>query len=354
MPAALVAQFPWWSLSDPVITFALHLRRGGLEPRLVGPELLDFIARRYPSEAVFEDLPLFRSPDAAHVPALLREALDGPGPRFAVFFDEKSFLSGAAIAANLGARVSLYSTEIPDPGQIDAAALEHAFRASKARLVIQDEDRLRGYEQATGLAFNDALLLPNASLPDVDYGQEDPGIPGIADWSRTLVLSGSIQPEHATLESVEAFLRGFPSWTLLVNGWGGQELARLRDAVRGRAEVVLNTDFLSGPQIRWIYAHCGGGVVSYFNGSYNHRHCGRASGKLYWICRHGKPVLCNDNVSIAGLVKREGLGCGLLEPGARERLERDGADMGRRALEFFQREAAEMAATLGRMFGEGN
>ncbi|MGE4265170.1 MAG: hypothetical protein AB7E46_11945 [Desulfovibrio sp.] len=368
MPAALVAQFPWWSLSDPVITFALRLERLGLCPRLVGPRQLDFIARRFPGEEIFRRLPVLWSEAAHEVPALLAQALSGPGPRFAVFFDEKSFLAGAQAAADLGARTYFYSTEIPDPGQFDAAALARAFRASRARLVIQDADRLRGYALATGFAPADPVLLPNASLPDADvpdasvsggdYGLEPVDIPGISaaegDWSRTLVLSGSIQAEHATLETVEAFLRcagaSRPGWRLLVSGWGGAVLDELRGLIRGRDEVVLNTDFLSGAQIRWVYSRCRAGVVSYFNGGYNHRHCGLASGKLFWICRAGKPVLSNDNLSIQGLVEREGLGFSLMRADSLDALDAEGEAMGARARAFFEREAAGMASTLDRMF----
>lgn len=360
MPAALVAQFPWWSLSDPVITFALRLERLGLCPRLIGPRQLDFIARRFPGEEIFRRLPVLWSEAAHEVPALLAQALSGPGPRFAVFFDEKSFLAGAQAASDLGARTYFYSTEIPDPGQFDAAALARAFRVSGARLVIQDADRLRGYTLATGFTPTNPVLLPNASLPDEDNGRESIDIPGIDDWSRTLVLSGSIQAEHATLETVEAFLRcaaaSKPGWRLLVSGWGGAVLNELRVLIRGHANVVLNTDFLSGPQIRWVYSRCRAGVVSYFNGGYNHRYCGLASGKLFWVCRAGKPVLANDNVSIAGLVEREGLGFSLMKATSLDVLD-EGGDaggeaMGARARAFFEREAAGMASTLDRMFAD--
>lgn len=362
MPVALVAQFPWWSLSDPVITFAMRLARLGLDPRLVGPRQLDFIAKGFPGEDVFRTLPVLWSEAVHEVPALLARALEGPGPRQAVFFDERSFLAGAHTAAELGARTYFYSTEIPDPGQFDAAKLAEAFRASRARLVIQDADRLRGYALATGHSLDgllaDALLLPNASLPGTEYGLEPVDIPGIGDWSRTLVLSGSIQAEHATLETVEAFLRcaaaSASGWTLLVSGWGGAVLDQLRELARGQENVVLNTDFLSGPQIRFVYSRCRAGVVSYFNGGYNHRHCGRASGKLYWICRSGKPVLSNDNLSMAGLIKAEGLGFNLLEADSLDALDAGGdsggAAMGARARAFFEREAAGMTQTLDRMF----
>jgi hypothetical protein len=359
MPAALVAQFPWWSLSDPVITFALRLERLGLFPRLIGPRQLDFIARRFPGEEVFRRLPVLWSGAAHEVPALLAQALSDPGPRFAVFFDEKSFLAGAQAAADLGARCYFYSTEIPDPGQFDPEALAQAFRVSGARLVIQDADRLRGYEMATGFAPADPVLLPNASLPDAsvsgeDYGLEPMTLPGIDDWSRTLVLSGSIQTEHATLETVEAFLRcaaaSKSEWRLLVSGWGGAVLDELRGLVRGQKSVVLNTDFLSGAQIRWVYSRCRAGVVSYFNGGYNHRHCGLASGKLFWICRAGKPVLSNDNLSMAGLVEREGLGFSLMQADSLDALDVEGEAMGARARAFFERQAAGMAGSLGRMF----
>lgn len=362
MPVALVAQFPWWSLSDPVITFAMRLEGLGLCPRLIGPRQLDFIARRFPGEEIFRRLPVLWSEAAREVPALLAQALSGPGPRFAVFFDEKSFLAGAQTAANLGARTYFYSTEIPDPGQFDAAALAQAFRVSRARLVIQDADRLRGYTLATGFTPADPVLLPNASLPDADYGLEPVDIPGaflgVDDWSRALVLSGSIQAEHATVETVEAFLRcaaaSKPGWRLLVSGWGGAVLDELRGLIRGHDNVVLNTDFLSGPQIRWVYSRCRAGVVSYFNGGYNHRYCGLASGKLFWVCRAGKPVLSNDNVSIAGLVEREGLGFNLMTADSLDVLD-EGGDaggeaMGARARAFFEREAAGMTSTLDRMF----
>lgn len=362
MPAALVAQFPWWSLSDPVITFAMRLEGLGLCPRLIGPRQLDFIARRFPGEEIFRRLPVLWSQSAREVPALLAQALSGPGPRFAVFFDEKSFLAGAQTAANLGARTYFYSTEIPDPGQFDATALAQAFRVSRARLVIQDADRLRGYTLATGFTPADPVLLPNASLPDADYGLEPVDVLGtllgVDDWSRTLVLSGSIQAEHATVETVEAFLRcaaaSKPGWRLLVSGWGGAVLDELRVLIRGHDNVVLNTDFLSGPQIRWVYSRCRAGVVSYFNGGYNHRYCGLASGKLFWVCRAGKPVLSNDNVSIAGLVEREGLGFNLMTADSLDVLD-EGGDaggeaMGARARAFFEREAAGMASTLDRMF----
>lgn len=352
MPAVLVAQYPWWSLSDPVITFAMRLNRLGLAPRLLGPELLDFVAKSYPSEDIFRQLPVLTSPDAAQVPALLEQVLDGPGPRLAVFFDEKSFLAGAAAAARLGARVFFYSTEIPDAGQFDPEALAEAFRASGARLVIQDEDRLRGYALATGYADKAPVLLPNASLPDEDYGSEAVELPGIADWGRTLVLSGSLQPEHATLETVEAFLRqeGGAAWTLLVNGWGGALLEDLRRLSAERPNVVLNTDFLSGAQIRWIYSRCRAGVVCYYNGSFNHGYCGRASGKLYWLCRSGRPVLTNDNISISRLVAGQGMGLNLLEPDCLARLEREGPELGRRARAFYEAEAARMSDTLDSMF----
>lgn len=372
MPAALVAQYPWWSLSDPVITFALRLERLGLCPRVIGPRQLDFIASRYPGEAVFGRVPVLWSASAQEVPALLEQALCGPDcapaapatqadaePRVAVFFDEKSFLAGAQTAARLGARTYFYSTEIPDAGQFDAVALAQAFRVSRARLVIQDAARLRGYELATGCAFNDPVLLPNASLPgsgvaDADYDLEPVDIPGVDDWSRTLVLSGSIQTEHATLETVAAFLRcakaSRPGWRLLVSGWGGAVLHELRELTRGRDEIIVNTDFLSGAQIRYVYSRCRAGVVSYYNGGYNHRHCGLASGKLFWICRAGKPVLTNDNESIAALVRGHGLGFNLLEAQSLDALDSEGEAMGARARNFFEGQAAAMTATLDGMF----
>lgn len=374
MPAALVAQYPWWSLSDPVITFALRLERLGLCPRVIGPRQLDFIASRYPGEAVFGRVPVLWSASAQEVPALLEQALCGAdcapgaetdaGPRVAVFFDEKSFLAGAQTAARLGARTYFYSTEIPDAGQFDADALALAFRVSRARLVIQDAARLRGYELATGCAFDDPVLLPNASLPDsgladpglpdADYALEPVDIPGVDDWSRTLVLSGSIQAEHATLETVAAFLRcakaSRPGWRLLVSGWGGVVLDELRELARGRDEVIVNTDFLSGAQIRFVYSRCRAGVVSYYNGGYNHRHCGLASGKLFWICRAGKPVLTNDNESISALVRGRGLGFNLLEAESLDVLDREGEAMGARARNFFEGQAASMVATLDGMF----
>jgi len=372
MPAALVAQYPWWSLSDPVITFALRLERLGLCPRIIGPRQLDFIASRYPGEAVFGRVPVLWSASAQEVPALLEQALYGPdcapaapatqadaAPRVVVFFDEKSFLAGAQTAAQLGARTYFYSTEIPDAGQFDPGALAQAFRVSRARLVIQDAARLRGYELATGCAFEDPVLLPNASLPDssppdADYGLEPVSIPGVDDWSRTLVLSGSIQTEHATLETVAAFLRcakaSRPGWRLLVSGWGGAVLNELRELARGRNEVIVNTDFLSGAQIRYVYSRCRAGVVSYYNGGYNHRHCGLASGKLFWICRAGKPVLTNDNESIAALVRGHGLGFNQLEAHSLDALDSEGEAMGARARNFFEGQAAAMAATLDGMF----
>lgn len=413
MPAALVAQYPWWSLSDPVITFALRLERLGLCPRVIGPRQLDFIASRYPGEAVFGRVPVLWSASAQEVPALLEQALcgadcvpgggaasglgsasgmdsasglgsgSGPGlgpgaqaaaaPRVAVFFDEKSFLAGAQTAARLGARTYFYSTEIPDAGQFDPDALAQAFRVSRARLVIQDAARLRGYELATGCAFDDPVLLPNASLldsgspdsalpgsgvADADYGLEPVDIPGVgssdADWSRTLVLSGSIQTEHATLETVAAFLRcakaSRPGWRLLVSGWGGAVLDALRELARGRDEIIVNTDFLSGAQIRYVYSRCRAGVVSYYNGGYNHRHCGLASGKLFWICRAGKPVLTNDNESLAALVRGHGLGFNLLEAQSLDALDSEGEAMGARARNFFEGQAAAMTATLDGMF----
>lgn len=386
MPAALVAQYPWWSLSDPVITFALRLERLGLCPRIIGPRQLDFIACRYPGEAVFGRVPVLWSASAQEVPALLEQALCGldcapaapatqadAAPRVAVFFDEKSFLAGAQTAARLGARTYFYSTEIPDAGQFDPDALAQAFRVSRAQLVIQDAARLRGYELATGCAFDDPVLLPNASLldscspdlslsasssTDADYGLEPVEIPGVgssdADWSRTLVLSGSIQTEHATLETVAAFLRcakaSRPGWRLLVSGWGGAVLDALRELARGRDEVIVNTDFLSGAQIRYVYSRCRAGVVSYYNGGYNHRHCGLASGKLFWICRAGKPVLTNDNESIAALVRGHGLGFNLLEAQSLDALDSEGEAMGARARNFFEGQAAAMTATLDGMF----
>lgn len=384
MPAALVAQYPWWSLSDPVITFTLRLERLGLCPRIIGPRQLDFIACRYPGEAVFGRVPVLWSASAQEVPALLEQALcaadsapgsgSAPGaqtaaaPRVAVFFDEKSFLAGAHTAARLGARTYFYSTEIPDAGQFDPGALAQAFRVSGARLVIQDAARLRGYELATGCTFDDPVLLPNASLldscspgsgaADADYGLEPVEIPGVgssdADWSRTLVLSGSIQTEHATLETVAAFLRcakaSRPGWRLLVSGWGGAVLDALRELARGRDEVIVNTDFLSGAQIRYVYSRCRAGVVSYYNGGYNHRHCGLASGKLFWICRAGKPVLSNDNESIAALVRGHGLGFNLLEAQSLDLLDSEGEAMGARARNFFEGQAAAMTATLDGMF----
>jgi hypothetical protein len=366
MPAALVAQFPWWALSDPVITFALSLDRLGLRPSMVGPRQLDFIARRFPGEDIFRRLPVLWSEAAHQVPALLEQALEGPGPRFAVFFDEKSFLAGAQTAAQLGARSYFYSTEIPDPGQIDTAALAQAFEVSGARLVIQDADRLRGYTLATDFTPDDPVFLANSCLPDscvsdADYDLEPVEIPGIDnatdDWSHTLVLTGSIQTEHATMETVQAFLRcaeaSTSDWRLLVNGWGDKVLHELRQLVRDHDNVVLNTDFLSGAQIRWVYSRCRAGIVSYFNGGYNHRHCGLASGKLFWICRAGKPVLCNDNVSIQGLVESEGMGFNLMKAADLNSLEAEasgGDTMGARARAFFERKAADMAGTLDSMF----
>ncbi|SNS11836.1 hypothetical protein SAMN04488503_2821 [Humidesulfovibrio mexicanus] len=360
MPAALVAQYPWWSLSDPVITFAMRLTRLGLSPRLVGPRQLDFLARRFPSEAVFRELPVHWSASAQEAPQRLVEALSGPGPRLAVFFDEPSFLACAQTVADLGARAFLYSTEIPDPGQFDAGLLARAFAASRARLLIQDQDRLRGYAQATGYVPADPVLLPNASLPDEDYGEEDVEIPGVEDWSRTLVLSGSIQTEHATLETMASFLRcaaaSRPGWKLLVSGWGGAGLEELRAVAQRWPEIVLNTDFLSGPQIRRVYALCRAGVVSYYNGGYNHRHCGRASGKLYWICRAGKPVLSNDNLSISGLVREHGLGFDLTRAASLDALDdagpAGGAAMGARARAFYATEAQAMSATLDALLAD--
>jgi len=367
MPAALVAQFPWWALSDPVITFAISLDRLGLAPCIVGPKPLEFIARRFPGEEIFRRMPVHWSETADEIPVLLERALKGPGANFAVFFDEKSFLAGAQAAANLGARTYLYSTEIPNPCQFDKAEITRAFEVTKARLVIQDIDRLLGYTQATGVVPVDPVFLPNSCLPDasvsdVDYTLEPVTIHGINndtdDWSRTLVLSGSIQAEHATLETVRAFLRcaaGSKSeWQLLVSGWGGAVLDELRLLIRDQNNVILNTNFMSGTQIRWVYSRCRAGVVSYSNSGYNHRYCGMASGKLFWICRAGKPVVCNDNLSIQRLVDREGIGFNLMQAANLDALEvdeqRDGDTMSGRARAFFERTAMDAAAILKHMF----
>ncbi len=105
-----------------------------------------------------------------------------------------------------------------------------------------------------------------------------------------------------------------------------------------------------------MYALCRAGVVSYYNGGYNHRHCGRASGKLYWICRAGKPVLSNDNLSISGLVREHGLGFDLTRAASLDALDdagpAGGAAMGARARAFYATEAQAMSATLDALLAD--
>ena len=311
MHVTFAASFPWWPCSDPLITFVKFCSNRGISCSIVASPIQEFIRSSFPSEPEFSAVHITETPSIEDFSACLardRDIFAKAADYRVVFMDEASFSACCTDARSYAAKIFLYSSEIPENPSAVPADFPSLFSDTKAGLIIQDENRLALFEKRFGVRASETTICPNANLESCDYSVSRPKNLNLSDGERFILFCGTLYPEHCPVEMAQAFLNSRPGYRLLVQGWGEKAASQIRGMCSGRKDVIVSTEYLSGPEIRWLFSRCYAGFVSYTNSLDNHRMAGMSSGKLFWLGRYKKPLICNDNESVSQLTEMHKLG----------------------------------------------
>lgn len=355
MHVTFIAGYEWWPLSDPLITFVKYCVQKRISCSLIASPILDFIKNSYPTESEFTELSILEFEDTGRIPELIIEDQKKnytKGKQILIFFDELSFLETNGISSLLTSDIYLYSTEIEPFDENKQFEFKKLFEHLNPKLIIQDQGRLQLFEKTFSLHVPNYLIMPNASLSNFHYPLLKPRGIDFSDSHDFIILSGSLVKEHAVLEMVELFENIFPGMFLFISGWGNNLLSVLKERISGLKNILLSTRFLSGAEIRWLYSKCYAGIVSYTNEGENHRHCGMSSGKLFWLCRYGKPVICNDNISISSIIESNHLGIRAINPRSFYHLKKHYENISLSCLKFFKDYSAKVERGLISIFDD--
>ena len=355
MHVTFIASYEWWPLSDPLITFVKYCVQERISCSLIAGPMLDFIKNSYPTESEFTELSILEFEDISRIPELIiedRKRHCKKGRHILIFFDEFSFLEINRIKSIAASDIYLYSTEIEHFDKNKEFEFKKLFENLNPKLIIQDQRRLKLFEKTFSLHVLNYLIMPNASLSHFHYHLLKPRGIDWPDSRDVIILSGSLTKEHAVLDMVESFENAFPGMLLFINGWGNDLVSVLKDKISGLKNILLSTKFLSGAEIRWLYSKCYAGIVSYTNEKENHKYCGMSSGKLFWLCRYGKPVICNDNTSISSIIKKNHLGIMAMNSGSFYVLKKNYENIASSCIKFFNDYSSKAEAGLISIFGD--
>ena len=317
--------------------------------------MLDFIKNSYPTESEFTELSIFEFEDTGRISELIIEDQKrnyGKGKQILIFFDEVSFLETNGITSLVTSDIYLYSTEVEPLDGDNQIEFKKRFEQLKPKLIIQDQGRLQLFEKTFSVHVSNYLIMPNASLNNFHYPLLKPREIDLPDSHDLIILSGSLVKEHAVLDMVELFENTFPGMFLFISGWGNNLLSVIKERVSGFKNILLSTKFLSGAEIRWLYSKCYAGIVSYTNESENHKHCGMSSGKMFWLCRYGKPVICNDNISISSIIESNHLGIRAINPSSFYHLKKHYETISSSCFKFFKDHSAKVERGLEAIFDD--
>lgn len=343
---ALACRFGWWTISDPIITFARFLKNEGAQCQVFGPTPLDFVVPPDETYETFHGCPTSFANSADQLSAQLADWLR-PGD-MAVFCDEDAFFCCAPSLHAKGVEVTYYSAEVTDSDTRSEFA--ESFTSTNAWLAIQDAGRHALFERVYGVEAPKAVLLPNVPLEQDDTPQGLPHDLAFLDNQQFVLLTGSLFPEHCVMETVESFVETNTDLHLLINGWGIELLDPLGKIAAANANIHLSTRHKHPWEMQQLYASCRAGIVAYVNEPETYKLCGLASGKMFWLCRYGKPLLCNDNESVMDIVQTNGLGLPFGETMRLQELETNYDQFSRQCRAFYEKHEALMKAELSRLF----
>ena len=185
--------------------------------------------------------------------------------------------------------------------------LERAAHAKASFTIVQDEGRARLLLDENRVRKAHVFYVPNSfgglsrhQHGNSDYLRRKYGIP---EKNRIMLAVGGIASFTRTIETIEAFLRCPPNWTLVIHGKKESDyFDRVQRMADGR-RLILSTDFLLDREFDAMVASADVGFAIYDRGAgKNIEAMGLSSGRIAAYLRCGVPVVASGFPSLRQII----------------------------------------------------